>query len=220
MKTEAVIFDMDGLLIDSEPLWMEAEITVFRALGVPLTEGLCRKTMGMRIDEVVEHWFSLYPWQGRSQEDVSREILETVTSLVLEKGEFLPGAYKALLFSRKRCDRVALASSSDMSLINAVFQKLDLGDFFDVVCSGADEVYGKPHPAVFLSVATKLDVLPSECLVFEDSLNGVIAAKAAKMRCVAVPSFEMISDERFSLADEKLSSLSELSDDAWQRIGA
>lgn len=185
--TKAVIFDMDGLLIDSEPLWRKAEIEAFAQVGLHLTDADCRETMGYRLDEVVALWYARQPWQGPALIEVEAEILRLVRELILSEGRALPGVYKAVDLCATANLRIALASSSPMSLIEAVVERLDLGDAFEVIRSAEDEDYGKPHPAVFLSTAGALDAAPEDCVVFEDSIHGMIAALAAKMRVIAVP---------------------------------
>jgi sugar-phosphatase len=94
-----------------------------------------------------------------------------------------------------------------MSLIEAVVDKLQIRKYFEVLWSAEFEPFGKPHPGIFITTAKKLQVNPIDCLVFEDSINGVIAAKAARMRCIAIPEEATFNDVRFAIADEKLVSL-------------
>jgi HAD superfamily hydrolase (TIGR01509 family) len=212
---EAVIFDMDGLLIDSEPLWHEAEIEAFKKVGIHLTKKDCLETTGFRIDEVVAHRYYKQPWQGMSQGEMVWEVTANIIGLIKEKGELKPGAENALQFARRRAVKIALASSSDYAVIDAALEKFKWTDQFEVVYSAEDEDYGKPHPAVYLTTCRKLGVDPQTCLAIEDSLPGVIAAKAAKMWCIAVPENE---NEKFVLADVVLKSLHELNDEVWARI--
>ena len=101
---------------------------------------------------------------------------------------------------------MAIASSSYLKIIEAVVKRLKLKGFFDVIYSAEFEKYGKPNPGTFLTTAEKLGVSPMKCLVFEDSLNGVIAAKAARMITIAVPEFD---NPKFIIADKILNSLEE-----------
>ena len=202
----AAIFDMDGLLIDSEPLWRLAEIEVFGTVGLELTDEQCEETTGLRIDEVVAVRHAEHPWETPSQTVIVNRIVDRLIELVLERGEALSGVEYALDRCRTEGLQLALASSSPRRIIDATLERLGLTDAFEVIASAEDDRYGKPHPAVFLRTASLLGVAPTECLVFEDSLNGVIAAKAARMICVAVP--ERV-DARFTIADLVLGSLSD-----------
>lgn len=214
----AAIFDMDGLLIDSEPLWQRAEMELFSALGVPISPERCVETRGFRVGEVVAHWYRQYPWAGASPKDTSEELIERVAELIRREGIPLPGAIDAVRFTRDRCDLVGLASSSPPALIEATLGRMGIRSLFDKVHSAEQEVYGKPHPAVYLAVATALEVPPIECIALEDSLNGVLAAKAARMRCIAVPEENARQDLRFLIADARIDSLSSLDDVLWDRL--
>ena len=204
-----ILFDMDGILIDSEPFWRQAEMEVFATVGLILSEADCRGTMGLRIEEVVSHWFVLRPWQGPGQDQVSRQILGRVVELVSAQGRPLPGVHRALQACLDAKLPLGLASSSNYCLIEATLERLQLRDFFSVVHSAEEENWGKPHPAVYLSAAAKLGVSPLRCLAVEDSLNGVISAKAARMPVVAIPDKEQAANPRFCLAEERLASLLE-----------
>jgi len=183
----AAVFDMDGLLIDSEPLWREAEIRIFRRLGVPLTEELCLETRGMLLTEVASHWFERYPWEGAPPDAVAAEIVDAMALLLAQRVTAKPGVVPALTSCRAQGLRLAIASSSPRRLIEAVVDRLALWDRFDVLHSAETEMAGKPDPAVFLTTARLLAVAPERCVVFEDSPAGVQGALAAGMTCVAVP---------------------------------
>lgn len=204
---EAVIFDMDGLLIDSEPLWQEAEVDVFNKVGVPLTVEMTPQTMGLRTDEVVSYWHKRHPWDTPSQQEVSQQIDETVIELIRQKGVAKEGVQEAVSLCKEAGLPVAIASSSPMLLITTVLEKLGIADQIDAVHSAHDEAYGKPHPAVYISTAETLGIQPAHCLAFEDSANGVLSAKAAKMKCIAIPEPDSRNDKRFGIADILLHSL-------------
>jgi sugar-phosphatase len=106
--------------------------------------------------------------------------------------------------------KIALASSSAMSLIETVLKKLELSNVFEVVNSAEHLEYGKPHPEIFIQTAKDLGIKPGECLVIEDSFNGVLAAKAAKMQVIAIPDKEHRNDKGFVIADHILNSLKEV----------
>ncbi len=210
-QSKAAIFDMDGLLINSEPFWREAEINIFHKLGVPMTESMCESVMGIRIDEVVDHWFHQYPWEGPDQHQVKEMIIREVERLIFEKGEALPGVYDILKFFKKKDFKIALASSSSYRLINAVLDKLQIRDYFEVIQSAERLKFGKPHPEIFIYTKDKLNVRYSNCIVFEDSIMGVVAAKASRMKVVAVPDLENLNPQ-FCLADLTLKSLENFSE--------
>lgn len=206
----AAIFDMDGLLIDSEPLWQRAERQLFATAGLELTSEMCQRTKGLRIDEVVEYWYSQKPWNRPSPGELSRLILDRVVQLVRTEGQPQPGARDAIDAARDVGLALALATSSPPALIEAVLDRLDLTGAFEVIHSAVDEPYGKPHPAVFLTAADRLSVAPTQCLALEDSLNGVIAAKSARMTCIAVPEASDAELPGFAIADVVVSSLIEV----------
>lgn len=203
----AVIFDMDGLLVDSEPFWVRAEIEVFRTAGLELREEDCARTKGLRIDDLVRYWHERRPWATPSPREIEQRIVARVAEMILEGGRALPGVSSALAAARGVTSRVALASSSAMPIIRAVLSRLALEGAFDVVISAESEPFGKPHPGVFLTTADKLGVPATSCVVLEDSLTGVLAAKSARMACVAVPERFPEHDPRFAIADTIVGSL-------------
>jgi HAD superfamily hydrolase (TIGR01509 family) len=207
----ASIFDMDGLLIDSEILWHEAEIEILGGLGVPLAVEGCRSTKGMFVHEVTEHWYRLHPWPGvPTPGEVAVTIVDRVIELILTKGELKPGAEHAIDLCAERGLALAVASSSQYRLIDAALGHFDLRSRFAVVHSAEDEPYGKPHPAVFLTTAAELGAAPRQCLVWEDAPAGVLAAKAASMACIAVPEHGEGHHPAFALADLVVDSLLEV----------
>ncbi len=208
----ASIFDMDGLLIDSEILWHEAEVDILGGLGVPLAEDGWRTTKGMFVGEVTAHWFALYPWHGPSPDEVAVSIVDRVIELIFQKGELKPGAEHAIDLCDERGLVLAVASSSEYRLIEVALEHFDLSDRFAMVHSAEDEHYGKPHPAVFLTTAGKLGVPPRRCLVWEDAPAGVLAAKAASMACIAVPEAAEAHHPAFGLADLVVESLCDVDD--------
>lgn len=207
---KALIVDLDGLLIDSEPLWRAVEVRLFRGLGVPLTEEVCRETMGLRVDEAVGYWFARYPWPGPTTQEVLRQLLLEMIATLATKGRLMPGADRLLPLIQSQGRKTAIASSSPPEFIEAAVAQFGLGPYFPVRHSAAQEQYGKPHPSVFLSAARKLETPPGQCIVLEDSPNGVLAAKAARMACLAVPDPVMRTRKEFCLADLVLPSLADL----------
>lgn len=212
MTLRATLFDMDGLLIDSEILWHEAEVEIFSSLGVPIDEAADRSTKGLYVAEVVQVWFEAYPWSGPSLAEVEQQLLDRVGDLIEEKGVLLPGAQRAIALASER-GPIALASSTPLHLIKRALRHFHLDTLFASLHSAENEPYGKPHPGVFLTAAAALGVAPTRCLVFEDSAAGVLAAKAGRMTVVAVPVPGDRDLPAFSLSDVVLDSLLALSPD-------
>ncbi|ARJ43811.1 2-deoxyglucose-6-phosphatase [Pantoea alhagi] len=207
----AAIFDMDGLLIDSEPLWDQAEMDVFATLDVDLSRrSELPDTLGLRIDQVVRMWYETLPWNGPSQQEVADRIITRAINLVEEKKPLLPGVEQALQLCRSEGLRIGLASASPLHMLEKVLALFNLRDYFEVLVSAEALPYSKPHPQVYLDAAARLGVDPLNCVTLEDSFNGMIATKAARMRSVVVPAAEYRSDARWALADVKLDSLLQL----------
>lgn len=215
---KAVIFDMDGLLIDSEPLWQEAEIMIFDQVDITLTSQLCLQTKGLRIDEVVDYWYQRYPWNNIAKQQIELLIVEKVVQLIINQGKALPGVAQAISLVEQKQVKIALASSSASLIIEAALRRLGLTKKFEVVYSAESEILGKPHPGVYLTTAEKLKVSPQECLALEDSLNGVLAAKAAQMKCIAIPETNQFNSPKFAIADLTLKSLTEFDQDVWRSL--
>jgi sugar-phosphatase len=181
------IFDMDGLLIDSEPIWQKAQTIEFGAVGIQLTPSLCATTSGLRIDAVVRHWHSRIGWSGPTQAQMADNIVERVIELILEDALPKEGVDYIIDFFSSRHFSLAIASSSPKRLIEAVVRKLEIGDRLVLIQSAEFEKAGKPAPDIYLSTLNKLGAKASECLAFEDSSHGVTAALRAGIRCVCVP---------------------------------
>ncbi|MDB4075001.1 hexitol phosphatase HxpB [Crocinitomicaceae bacterium] len=197
---EAVIFDMDGVLIDSEPLWKIAMEEAFHSVGCMITKKDFQKTVGLRIDEVVEYWHKHSGWKDLSVKEVEDLIIQKMVRLIKENGDPLVGVLDTISFLKSQGLKVGLATSSYNILIDTVLDALGIRDAFDVVNSAEDEEFGKPHPAVYLTVANKLKVDPIKCLVIEDSLNGIIAGMAAKMNVVCIPEKTHNPERKLQLA--------------------
>lgn len=207
----AAIFDMDGLLVDSEPLWDQAELDVIASLGVDITRRHeLPDTLGLRIDMVVDLWFAHQPWSGPSRQEVTDLIITRAIALVEETRPLLPGVREAVALCKSQGILVGLASASPLHMLEKVLTMFDLRDSFDALASAEKLPYSKPHPQVYLDCAAKLGVDPLSCVALEDSVNGMIASKAARMRSIVVPAHENQDDPRFVLADVKLTSLTEL----------
>lgn len=219
-RFRAAIFDLDGLLIDSEPLWQQAEIECFGAVGVELTREQAQETLGLRSDEVVCLRFDEYGWDDETHplEEVEERIIGRVVELIETDGKPMRGVYEALDLVQGAGLRLAVASSSRIRVIEAALEALGITDRFEITHSAELELLGKPHPGVYLTTARKLDVPPTDCVAFEDSLAGLESAKEAGMACVAIPDRSVVGNLGFRKADLILPSLAHLDDQNWASL--
>lgn len=182
----AAIFDMDGLLIDSEPYWQRAERAVFGRVGIDITEAMSAQTAPLTPRQVTEHWYRFQPWSGPSLEDMEAAVIAGVAEQIRAAGRAMPGVPEILALCRQMGWRVGLASNSPGVLCRLVLEQLAIHEDFHAVV-GVDQVArGKPDPSIYLHAASLLEVPPEQCLVFEDSSTGVRAARAAGMCVVGV----------------------------------
>jgi sugar-phosphatase len=212
MEKSAVIFDIDGLLINSEPLWNQAAAEIFRQYGIILTEEQYGITTGLRSKEFVTHWLIQHKIPSTEFDRVEEKIVNLALSLIDKDATLMPGVEHIFQFFLKRDFKIGLATSSPVELIEWVKDKLGIRSFIHASSSAQNLPYAKPHPQVYLDCAAAMHVSPLACICFEDSVYGMTAAKAARMTCVVVPSAEHIKLPHWGLADLKLSSLQNFGD--------
>jgi mannitol-1-/sugar-/sorbitol-6-/2-deoxyglucose-6-phosphatase len=216
---EAVILDMDGLLIDTEPAWRAAESAVFAGLGVSLSDSDLLDSTGQPIEALIPIWRRRQLADAEvADAEVADRITDQVIAHVMAEGQPMPGVTAAIALFERYGLPLAIASSSPRRLIDAVCVRLGLAGI-DVRCSGADELRGKPAPDVYLTAARRLGVAAASCLAMEDSPPGIASAKSAGMRCVAVPDPLLAADPRYREADLVIPSLTALDDTALQLLG-
>ena len=185
-QPQAIIFDMDGLLVDSERIWHLAEDEVFRSRGLDYTDELRASVIGLRMDEFMArlraHFHIDEPLAALTAE-VNANMLRLIPAMVRPQ----PGAVELLQLVRQRAWPVAIASSSPTAIIDATLRAQGWDSIFPLRCSADEVARGKPAPDVYLQAARLLGVAPEHCLALEDSPNGARAAVAAGMTCYAVP---------------------------------
>jgi len=155
-------------------------------------------------------WFAQQPWVGPNRDEVTARIISRAISLVEENRPLLPGVREAVALCKAQGLKVGLASASPLHMLEKVLTMFELRDSFDALASAEKLPYSKPHPQVYLDCAARLGLDPLNCVALEDSVNGMVASKAARMRSIVVPAEEGRHDPRFALADVKLNSLAEL----------
>ncbi len=207
MQLNTVIFDIDGLLIDSEPLWQESAAAVFQLYGVKMTNDQYNSSVGLRTREFIHWWFTYFKIPLTESLNAENKIVELVLQKIEQKGRILPGVAHIFEFFANKEFKIGLATSSPQSLIDLVVSMTGIGPFLNATASAEELPFGKPHPQVYLNCAAEMNSSPLECICFEDSFNGMIAAKAARMKCVIIPHAYNSKEEKWAAADLKLSSL-------------
>ena len=214
---------MDGLLIDTEPVWRAAQSAVFAGFGVALSESDLLDSTGQPIEELIPVWRRRSPTPDPAgpeltDAEIADLIIDQVIAHVTAEGQPMPGVTAAIALFERCGLRLAIASSSPLRLIDAVCDRLGLTRI-EVRCSAMDEARGKPAPDVYLTAARRLGVAAASCLALEDSPAGIASARSAGMRCVAVPDPLLAADPRYREADLVLESLTSLDQAALRRLG-
>ena len=197
---QALVFDMDGLLVDSEPYWDEARKMLILDCDIPWewTPDDQNVVMGRSTHEWADFMIDRFRL-ALSPKAVEEKIIANMIALYQRRVPFLPGATQTVsLVADTEYFKTGLASGSPRELIQTVTEERDMKGKFEVILSGDQFEKGKPAPDIYLTAAAQLGVAPENCLCFEDSGNGILAGKAAGMKVVAVP------DRRFSPAAEVL----------------
>jgi mannitol-1-/sugar-/sorbitol-6-/2-deoxyglucose-6-phosphatase len=221
MLLTTVIFDMDGLLIDSEPCWQEAGMETLREFNIVLSKDQYHLTTGLRTKEWIDYWFG-YAGIGKEEVELAKEAEKAIHRHVIEKiknrANPMPGIDSIFSFFRARKFKIGLATSSPLSLVDVVVNKLGIGNYLEAATSAEYLPFGKPHPQVYMDCAQALNSSPLQCIAFEDSFNGLIAAKAARMKCVIIPDPTQYFLPKWEAADLKLNSLLEFRDEHFDRL--
>lgn len=204
---QGVIFDLDGTLIDSEPLWQEAEIEIFKEEGLSLNRIDCLKTKGLPSSEAVKFWHNKIENPKKEAALLTQELNQRVVTLMKDKGELKPGVIEILEFVKSKNLPMGIASASSMAHIKTVIDKFELNSYFNLIYSGDFERFGKPHPGIYISACEKLKIDPIYSLAVEDSFNGLLAAKSARMKAVALLDEGQIDETIYNFADLKIDSL-------------
>lgn len=210
--TRTVVFDLDGLLIDSEQVWDGVRERLAHERGGRWHPGAQRDMMGMSSPEWSRYMHDVIGLP-ESPHEINREVVARMLELYAAGPPWLPGALDAVR-RLAAAFTLGLASSSNRELIDAVLAAGGVGELFAATVSSEEVARGKPAPDVYLEAARRLDVDPADCVAIEDSHNGIRAAKAAGMRCIAVPNPHFPpGEEALAEADAVVASVDALTGD-------
>jgi beta-phosphoglucomutase family hydrolase len=211
----ALIFDMDGVLIDSEPMHFEAFKRFFQTMDIEYTPEQNALYLGRRDSEISAILVEQYGLNLTPPQLVARKE-EIFQQLILSQSSARAGVMETLEDAKRLNIQRAVASSATLPTIKLIVNTLKLNDYFHSLSSGDEVKHGKPAPDVFLLAAERMKTAPQHCLVIEDSEAGVQAAKAAGMKVVAIPC-DATKHQTHALADMRLDSLSDLKLNDWVR---
>jgi len=196
-RFQAVIFDMDGLLVDSEIVWHAAEEDLFKSLGVDYTTEARSLVVGMRVDEfmtVLHKHFNL----TQPIEELVAQLNQMMVDRIPTQVKTKPGAPELLTFLKGRGALMAVASNSSAAIIDVTMKAQGWNDLFPIQCTADDEKAGKPAPDVYLTAARRLGVDPAQSVGVEDSPRGAQGVVNAQMTCLAVPDLSHTSPAAFA----------------------
>lgn len=208
---QAVVFDMDGTLINSEPIWQKVIIAKLAEwTGQTIGDDAYLATVGLDTLSLCQQFKAEYGVQGLSAEAMLAQIHDEVITTIHKEGQWMPGAERAVAMAKELKLPVALATASDREILAAMTERFDLEALFPVRCCADDVAISKPHPELYLLACSRLGVDPKKAMAFEDSITGLLAAKSAQMTCIVIPDLLSPDDKRYGIADAMLTSLTEL----------
>jgi HAD superfamily hydrolase (TIGR01509 family) len=206
----AVIFDLDGVLADSEPWWNQIDAKLLAEHGVSYRGEYHRNVLGVSYRLAVEFYRNAFHISA-SVEELMRRRGEIATDFFANRVSLFPSAKTTLEQLREMKLHLAVATSSVSASARPFLDRTGIRSLFGVVVTGDEVQRGKPHPDIYLRTAKRLGSSPEECLVIEDALAGVSAAKAANMRVAAIPDTRFVDSREYEMkADYVLGSLSEI----------
>ena len=211
MEIKAVLFDMDGLMVDTESLSTEAFINSAKAQGYNMTKEETLKVLGFTKANIYQFWIDYFQGtnvDGKKLVDDHYEYIENVLYTV--GPEKMPYVEELLKYLRENNYKIAVASSSDTADIKNNLEKTKFEKYIDEIASGAEVENGKPAPDVFLLAAKRLGVDPKDCLILEDSKAGIKAGKASGAMVFMVPDMFTVDKECEDTADRILTNLGEV----------
>jgi len=194
---QAIIFDLDGLLVDSERVWHIAETEMIAARGRVYPPEIRAQVIGLRVDATLKFLREIFQF-SETVEELNRDLLKRYLHRIPAEVRAKPGAPEIVEYVHNQGIPTAIASSSPTVVIDAEVDAQGWGDYFALRCTAEDDLHGKPAPDIYLRTAKLLGVHPADCIALEDSPNGARAAVAAGMTCYVVPDAAHSCPENFA----------------------
>lgn len=215
---DAIIFDMDGTLIDSMWIWPSIDDAYLAKYNLIKTENFHEAMEGMSYTEVARFFLDTYPELERTQEEVMEEWMDMAHDKYMNQVYLKDGAYEFITEMRRQGKKIGIATSNARSLADDTLEALKIMELFDVVRSACEVAAGKPSPDVYLLVAEEMEVDPKRCLVFEDVPMGILAGKNAGMSvCAVEDDFSKPQEEKKrSLADYYIQNYNDIKNEAYE----
>lgn len=207
---KAVIFDMDGTLIDSQPIWYQVSTDFFQQNGFPVMMDDMIKLTGSPVAKLVDYVLQIHGQKDKERAQLITGLMDYAVSEILAAKPLMPNVKEVLAQLKQQGIKMAVASASPRNMLQGIVDSCGIAEYFDYLASAEELDYNKPHPAVYLHAAQQLGVNPTECLAVEDSVLGMISGKAATMKTVVIPAQAEWDDPRWTLADFKLTNIAEL----------
>lgn len=207
---KAVIFDMDGTLIDSQPIWYQVCTDFFQQNGFPVTMDDMIKLTGSPVAKLVDYVLQTHGQKGKERAQLITGLMDYAVSEILAAKPLMPNVKEVLAQLKQQGIKMAVASASPRNMLQGIVDSCGIAEYFDYLASAEELDYNKPHPAVYLHAAQQLSINPTECFAVEDSVLGMISGKAATMKTVVIPAPAEWDDPRWTLADFKLTNIAEL----------
>lgn len=204
MSFAAIIFDMDGLLVDSEPVWHEIETSIVEAAGCIYTDEVRELTIGRRVEEFAAIICQHYPSIADSPAEVAARLVAGMTAMPREKIKARPGADDIIRYAAEKDIPRAIASSSPQVIIEHFLAMLGWDALIPHRYSAEGMARGKPAPDIYLYAAAQIGCRPAQCLALEDSRAGTLAALAAGMTCYTIPDLSHSSLADFADINDRI----------------
>lgn len=218
MSKKAFIFDMDGLLINSEPLWQQAGINILNQYGLTITHSDMALWTGLPTSTIVANACAKYH-RTLDHTKAATDILNHAVELICDAKPLMPNVKETLTLLKEQGYRMAIASASPRRLLDHIVESCQIDDYFEYISSAHELPHSKPHPMVYLQACEQLGLRPEECVGVEDSKVGMTAVKAASMTAIVIPAAEHFTNAYWSLAEFKLASLAEITPEFLQKLG-